>query len=125
MARDVYTYLHSLIVSGVIVSAAALEEITLHPSDELHFEFRVMLLIGLGMFFGGVEFAAMRAFHVVPPERALAVVVLAVLLLVDLPIKGIFLLAIIDVVILATLVLEGRRIESPGETDRRSAVEAT
>lgn len=121
MARDVYTYLHSLIVSGVIVAAAALEEITLHPSDELSFEFRVMLLIGLAMFFGGVEFAAMRAFHVVPPERAIAVVVLAVVLLVGLPVKGILLLAIIDVVILVTLVLEGRRIESPGETDRRGA----
>lgn len=121
MARDVYTYLHSLIVSGVIVSAAALEEITLHPSDELHFEFRVMLLIGLAMFFGGIEFAAMRAFHVVPPERAIAVVVLAVLLLVDFGIKGIVLLAIIDVVILATLILEGRRLEHPGDTDRRAA----
>lgn len=125
MARDVYTYLHSLIVAGVIVSAAALEEITLHPSDELYFEFRVMLLIGLAMFFGGVEFAAMRAFHVVPPERAIAVAVLAVLLLVDFGLKGILLLAIIDAVILATLVLEGRRIESPGETDRRGVEEAS
>ena len=125
MARDVYTYLHSLIVSGVIVAAAALEEITLHPSDELPFEFRVMLLIGLAMFFGGIEFAAMRAFHVVPPERAIAVAVLAVVLLVDLSMKGILLLAIVDLIILATLVLEGRRLEQPGDTDRRGAAAAS
>lgn len=48
-ARDVYTYLHSLAVAGVIVSAAALEEITLHPGDTLPSEFRVMLAVGLGL----------------------------------------------------------------------------
>ena len=40
---------------------------------------------------------------------------------VDLDIKGIMLLAIVDLIILATLVLEGRRLEHPRDTDRRTA----
>ena len=45
-AVDVYTYLHAVIVSGVIISAAALEEIILHPSDQIPMAFRVMLAGG-------------------------------------------------------------------------------
>jgi len=124
-ARDVYTYMHSLIVGGVIMSAAALEEITLHPKDELPLEFRVMLLIGLGMFFGAVELSALRAFHVVPPERGLAIVALTVLLLVGGSLAGIWLLVAIDVLILLTLAFEARRIEHPHETARPPEAEVS
>lgn len=117
-ARDVYTYLHSLIVSGVIVSAAALEEITLHPRDELPQEFRVMLLIGLGMFFAGIELSALRAYHVVPPERAAGLVVLGALLLFGGSLDGLWLLGAIDLVILVTLIFEARRLEHHSQTAR-------
>ncbi|MEM7139451.1 MAG: low temperature requirement protein A [Actinomycetota bacterium] len=120
-ARDVYTYLHSLIVAGVIVSAAALEEITLHPLDPLDFGVRVLMLIGLAMFFGGVEFAAMRAYHIVPPERAIAVATLAVVLFAFEDLDGIWLLVIIDAIILVTLIAEGMRLEHPRDTRRRRA----
>jgi low temperature requirement protein LtrA len=110
-ARDVYTYLHSLVVSGVIVSAAALEEITLHPGDELPREFRVMLLIGLAMFFVSIELSALRAFHVVPPERGLAIAALALLLLAGGALKGIWLLAIVDAIVFTSLVVEAQRLE--------------
>lgn len=43
-ARDVYTWAHMPIVAGIIVSAAALEKITLHPSDHVETPFRLMLL---------------------------------------------------------------------------------
>ncbi len=110
-ARDVYTYLHALIVGGVIVSAAALEEITLHPSSDLDLEFRVMLLVGLVMFFGGIEAAVLRAFRVFPPERALAMAALAALLLGGSTIDGLWLIVAIDLIILVALVFEGRRVE--------------
>ncbi|MDW3220298.1 MAG: low temperature requirement protein A [Acidimicrobiales bacterium] len=117
-ARDVYTYIHALIVSGVIFSAAALEEITLHPDDTLDYGVRMMLLLGLGLFFGGVELATLRAYHVVPPERAGAIAVLAAVLFLGENVDGIWLLAAIDLVIFITLVLEGRRLEHPGDTRR-------
>ncbi|GJM37053.1 MAG: hypothetical protein DHS20C19_04200 [Acidimicrobiales bacterium] len=120
-ARDVYTYVHALIVSGVIFSAAALEEITLHPDHTLDYSVRMMLLLGLGMFFGGVELAALRAYHVVPPERAVAIVVMAGVLFLGENVDGIWLLAALDLVIFVTLVLEGRRLEHPRDTRRSTA----
>ncbi|MEQ8841546.1 MAG: low temperature requirement protein A [Acidimicrobiales bacterium] len=112
-ARDVYTYLHSLIVAGVILSAAALEEITLHPSDPLPLEFRVMLLIGLTMYVLAVEVSAWRAYHVIPPERAAGAIVLAGVLLLGGSLDGVWLLVLIDTVVLVTFGLESRRLERP------------
>ena len=77
--RDAYTYFHILIVSGIVVAAAALEEITLHPSDPLAPEFRAMFLIGLAFFLLGIDGAVYRAFGFLPPERAVAVGVPAIL----------------------------------------------
>ena len=54
---DVYTGLHILIVGGIIATAAAAEEILLHPTDAVHTEFLVMFAAGLALFFGGVAFA--------------------------------------------------------------------
>ena len=123
-ARDVYTYLHALIVSGVILSAAALEEITLHPLDPLYFEFRMILLIGLLLFFGAVELAAMRAYHVVPPERAVAMGALTVVLFAGGSLDGLWLLAIIDAIIIVTLVAESLRLDQPEDTAREEPSES-
>lgn len=123
-ARDVYTYLHALIVSGVILVAAALEEITLHPTDELYFEFRMIMLVGLLFFFGAVELGALRAYHVFPPERAVGMVAVAILLFAGGSLDGIWLLAIIDAIIIVTLVFESRRLDHPEDTARDSEAAA-
>lgn len=112
-ARDVYTYLHALAVAGVIVSAAALEEITLHPGDTLPSEFRVMLAVGLGLYFASIESAAFRAFRIVPPERAVAMLAAGAVLLVGGDLHGLWLLASIDAIVLVALVVETRRVERP------------
>ncbi|MEO0494713.1 MAG: low temperature requirement protein A [Actinomycetota bacterium] len=117
-ARDVYTYLHALIVSGVIMVAAALEEITLHPTDELYFEFRMIMLVGLLLFFGAVELGALRAYHVFPPERAAAMVAVGVVLFAGGSIDGIWLLAIIDAIIIVALAAESLRLDRPEDTAR-------
>ena len=118
-ARDVYTYLHAPIVAGVILSAAALEEITLHPGDELPQEFRLMFLIGLLLFVGGIEGAVKRVFHIIPPERAVGMLVLALVLLFGGNVSGGVLLTVIDAVILAALVAEGWRLEGARATTAR------
>ncbi len=60
-ARDVYTWAHAPIVVGIILSAAALEEITLHPTHALALPFRAMLIGGLGLLACGVVLAIRRA----------------------------------------------------------------
>jgi low temperature requirement protein LtrA len=48
-ARDVYTYNHFFIVGAILVAAAALEEIMLHPADPLPSAFRWMLFLGISV----------------------------------------------------------------------------
>lgn len=117
-ARDVYTYLHTPIVGGLVMCAAALEEITLHPGDPLEPAFRWLLIGGIGLHLLGVGGAVLRAFRVAAVERAVgaAVVVLAVLLLRNT--DGLVVLAVVDVLLIVMLIVEHRRIEVHNRTIR-------
>lgn len=117
-ARDVYTYLHTPIVGGLVMCAAALEEITLHPGDPLEPPFRWLLIGGIGLHLLGVGAAVLRAFRVAALERAVgaAAVLIAVLLLRDT--DGLIVLAVVDVLLIAMLVVEHRRIEVHDRTIR-------
>ena len=110
-ARDVYTYLHAPIVAGVVMSAAALEEITLHPHDPLPAAFRWLLIAGVAMYLLGVAAAVYRAFEKLAIERVIgsAVILAVVTLLADA--DGIVLLIVVDAVLVAMLVIEQVRVE--------------
>ncbi len=110
-ARDVYTYIHAPITAGIILAAAALEEITLHPADVLPAEFRWMLFIGLTFYLGGIELAVSRAFRRQAIERMVAAVVVAAILLPPLDVSGLTLLIAVDVALLLMLVVEHLRLE--------------
>ena len=110
-ARDVYTYGHMPIVAGVIAASAALEEVTLHPGDPLPVEFRVMMFIGLVLFFGGVGIDVFRAWRAIARERIVGGVLTVVLLLVGADLDGVVLVLLIDLLILLVLVTENWRIE--------------
>ncbi|MEL6984455.1 MAG: low temperature requirement protein A [Actinomycetota bacterium] len=110
---DVYTLMHVFIVGGIIVAAAATEEILLHPRDAVHTEFLVMFVIGLAMFFGGITLAAFRAYQVVAKERLVATAAIALVAVIGRDWDGIVFLIAVDVVIFLGLVAEHYRIESP------------
>jgi low temperature requirement protein LtrA len=115
-ARDLYTYGHIPIVAGVILVAAALEEVTLHPNDPLPMAFRVIAACGFVLFLGGIGADVYRSFHVVAHERlAAAAVIVALLAILGGTVDGVVMLVAIDVVLLAALVIEQRRIERPPE----------
>jgi low temperature requirement protein LtrA len=117
-ARDVYTYAHLPIVAGIILSAAALEQITLYPKDGLAEPFRWMLIGGLASNLGGVAIAIAIAFRVVTTERLAAAAVLAVLVGVSGELQGLTLLILVDLVLFVMLVAEHVRIERPRDRDR-------
>lgn len=110
-ARDVYTWAHAPIIGGVIATAAAVEEILLHPSDALHAEFRWMFAIGLGLFFGGTAIAVYRAWRVVAFERLIALAAIVLLCAVWSSWDAVWLLVAVDGVLLLSLVIEHTRIE--------------
>lgn len=109
--RDVYTAAHAFIVAGIVCSAAALEEIALHPSDAVPTAFRALLFGGLALSVLGVSVAVWRAFAAVARERLVATVALGALLLLGGSIDGVVLVLAVDAVIIATLVVEHVRIE--------------
>ncbi|MDJ0952415.1 MAG: low temperature requirement protein A [Acidimicrobiia bacterium] len=115
---DVYTYIHAVIVSGVIISAAALEEIILHPTDPVPLPFRVMLAGGILMYLLGTVAAVARAYHVVVRERLVASAAILALVIALGSVDGVVLLLAVDAVLIAVLVAEFLRIERP-----RSATE--
>ena len=110
---DVYTGLHVFTVGGIILIAAASEEILLHPKDEVHTEFLVMFVAGMALFFGGIAAAVARAYQVMAVERVTAIVVIALVAFVGRSWDGVVLLIAIDVVLFGTIVFEHRRIEAP------------
>ncbi len=111
--RDVYTYAHAPLVAGVILSAAALEEITLHPGDPLPLAFRLMLFGGLALSMTGVAAAILRTFGVIAKERLAAAVALFGLAIASTDLDGVMLLLAVDALLLTTLVIEHLRIEHP------------
>jgi low temperature requirement protein LtrA len=109
--RDVYTWAHAPIVAGVILAAAALEEITLHPDEPLALSFRMMLAGGLVAMLVGVSAAVWRAFHAVARERIVCAVAVFAFLLVATNLNGLVLLIVVVAAIAVTLAVEHRRIE--------------
>lgn len=114
-ARDSYTWLHVPIVFGIITTAAAVEEILLHPKDEVPLEFRVMLVAGLAMFFGAIVGCALRAFSVIAFERLGAIIAIAVLVTAGASLDGVSMLIAIDVILFVSILAEHARIERPNE----------
>jgi low temperature requirement protein LtrA len=110
-ARDVYTYSHLPIVAGIILAAAAIEEIALHPKDALPAAFRWMLFGGMALFYVGVALSVWRAFHVIARERLAAGALLAIVIAVSGSITGLTLLLAVDAFLLLALVAEHIRVE--------------
>jgi low temperature requirement protein LtrA len=109
--RDVYTWAHAPVVAGVILAAAALEEIALHPRDPVPLEFRIMMATGLFLFLTGVYLAVWRAFRAQARERLLGALVIAGIIFLGASLEGLNLLTLVVVVMFVVLVIEHRRIQ--------------
>lgn len=112
--RDVYTWAHAPLVAGIVLAAAALEEITLHPESPVEPAFRLMLAGGIALFFLGVFLAVWRAFRAQAMERLIGAIVVAILVLAGGTLNGVLLLSLIVLVIFAVLLVEHRRMAIPG-----------
>jgi low temperature requirement protein LtrA len=112
--RDVYTWAHAPLVAGIILSAAALEEIALHPRDHVDLEFRAMLAGGLFLFLIGVFLAVWRAFRAQARERLIGSIVIAAVVFAGGSLEGVLLLTLVVAVMFIVLLIEHRRITRLG-----------
>jgi low temperature requirement protein LtrA len=109
--RDVYTWAHAPIVAGIILAAAALEEIALHPLDPVPLAFRVMMASGLFLFLIGVYLAVWRAFRAQARERLGGAIAIAGIVFVGSSLAGLNMLTLVVIVMFLVLVVEHRRIQ--------------
>ncbi|HEY5890766.1 MAG TPA: low temperature requirement protein A [Acidimicrobiia bacterium] len=112
--RDVYTWSHAPIVAGIMLSAAALEEIALHPLDPVSTSFRTMLAGGLLMIATGISSAVWRANGAVAAERIVATFAIAGFVLAAASINGVSLLGMVVAMMLIGLTIEAVRIDRTG-----------
>ena len=112
-ARDVYTLGHLPLVAGIILAAAGLEEMALHPDEPAPAAFRAMLAGGLLLGVLGVTATVWRAFRVVARERVVAGAAIAAVLALASGVDGAWLIVLVDAVLLVALAVEHVRIEHP------------
>lgn len=109
--RDIYTWAHAPLVGGVILAAAGLEEITLHPGDAVPMSYRAMLVGGLGLTALGVTASIGRAFRIVAFERIVGTALLAAFVLVAGSLDGVVVLVTVVLLLAVMLAVEHVRIE--------------
>ncbi|MGI9610875.1 MAG: low temperature requirement protein A [Acidimicrobiia bacterium] len=110
MARDLYTAGHIPVVGGVILAAAALEEIALHPEDPVGTTFGLMLFAGVSLFLVGVTAVVFRGYSAWAVERLGGAVLIGAVLAFGADLQGVVVLVLIDLVLLGVILLESRRL---------------
>lgn len=109
MARDTYSFVHFLIIGGIVGFAVGVEEIVAHPEGSLPDEYVAALGVGVGLFVAGTAAAYWRAAHALLVPRlvvlALGLVALAVLASAEPSV----LLAVLVVTLLVVALVERRR----------------
>lgn len=109
MGRDAYSFLHFVIVGGIIGFAVAVEELMAHPEAALPDEYVAALAVGIALFVGGTAAAYWRATRIVLWMRlALLVAGLTVVVAVSSSDPWV-LLAAISAVLAAVALLERPR----------------
>lgn len=110
LARDLYTFLHFPIVAGVILYAVAAKKVLAHASEVLSVSGRCCLAGGIGLFLLGFILGSHRVGGHDMRERTLAVLLIAGLCALPLPIPGVALAGSCLFILCAALALEtGRR----------------
>lgn len=108
LARDLYTLGHFPVVSGIVLSAVALEFVAAHPDDPLGSDVARVMAAGSALIWVGLALLSWRATTRVPEVRLglAAALVVSVLLLGDA--SGLVALAVVDLLVVGGLLLEER-----------------
>ena len=107
-ARDAYSILHYPIILGIVLYAVGAEDVVAHPDDALDGFNRFALSVGVALVLLAVVAAAYRAVRRVPTERFVAGIVLIGLALFGGELSALRLAALVDVVLIVSLVIEHR-----------------
>jgi low temperature requirement protein LtrA len=111
-ARDLFTFGHFPIVTGIIAYAVVAKHMVADPTESLPISDRLLLVAALAMLIGGCLHIQWRVVHRLAPERFVAVVVAAVWLLVGASLPGSAAVGGIAVILAAMQSITGRRYQA-------------
>jgi low temperature requirement protein LtrA len=109
MARDSYSYLHLPMVAGIVLVALGLKKTIGHFDDHLETVPAFALLGGVALYLLGLVGFRYRHVHTLNRRRLVLAIVLLILVPVAVEIPAIAILAIVNVLIWAMIVLETRQ----------------
>ena len=108
IARDSYSFVHFLMLAGVVAYAAAIEEGIAHATSTLAPSATVALALGMALFVGGMAAALWRATGIVPRGRVAVVLVAGVVIIAATGSSVIFVLGVALVATIAIALIERR-----------------
>jgi low temperature requirement protein LtrA len=113
VARDAYSLGHYPMIAGVVLFAAAAEEVVLHPGDPLGSFTRLLVAMAIGLAFLAQAAIVRRIGGPVLVERVAAAVVVGLLMVPSLEVRANVVLLVVVMVMAVALVLERRRDRLP------------
>jgi len=108
MARDSYSYVHLLMVAGIVLVALGMKKTIGHFDEHLHTVPAFALLGGVALYLLGHVSFRYRHVHTVNRQRLLLAVVLLLLVPVATEVPALLALAVVNVLIWAMIVYETR-----------------
>lgn len=119
MARDSYSYLHLVMVAGIVLVALGLKVTIGHSGDHLHTVPAFALLGGLAIYLLGHVAFRYRHVHTINRQRLLLAIVLLTLVPVATEVPALVALAIANALVWALIAYETRRYGEGRQRVRR------
>ena len=124
MARDSYSYIHLVLVAGIVLVALGLKKTLGHVEDPLHTVPAFALLGGVALYLLGHVAFRYRHIHTINRHRLVLAILLFALLPVAVEIPALAILAVVDVLLWAIVAYETISYgERRGEVRRELAAE--
>ncbi len=125
MARDSYSYMHLVMVAGIVLVALGLKTTIGHNGDHLHAVPAFALLGGLAVYLLGHVIFRYRHIHTISRRRLLLAIVLLILVPVAVELPALLVLAVANVLIWALIAYETHTYGEGRRRVRRPEAAAT
>jgi low temperature requirement protein LtrA len=112
LARDLFTFIHSLLVFGLVLFAVVVKHLIPHPDGHLTVDDRWLLALSVLFFVGGLSAFQYRVMKRTAAERLLCVPAVAALCVAGAWMPGLVVIALVAVLLFVAQVLTMRRFKA-------------
>ena len=109
LARDLFTFIHSLLVFGLVLFAVVVKHLIPHPDGHLTVDDRWLLALSVLCFVGGLSAFQYRVMKKMSPERLLCIPAVAALCVAGAWMPGLVVIAAVAVVLFVGQIFTMRR----------------